>query len=200
MKNLALLTSPRIVRSLHGLARALALCAACCVLWVHHAAANIGCAPFLDSENLLTIGHHPLGLPAAELPAALRKLPCGTAPAPGEEVCEYLDEHGVAYLVDTQSIIRIEARLGVLNKTGQLPLGLKLGDAKKVVRTKIAQAVRQSSALNLPIATLGTGKQFRQNAWSTHYCVDNTLGASGSWYLNFDRYGRLMTVGIRLNV
>lgn len=180
--------------------RMLTLCLACCALWAHQAAASVDCAPFLDSENLLTIGHHPLGLPAAEFPATLQKLPCGTAPAPGEEVCEYLDEHGFAYLADTQSIIRIEARLGVLNKTGLLPLGLKLGDSKKIVRAKIAQTVRKSVATNLPIATLGAGKTFRQNVWATHYCVNNTLGASGSWYLNFDRNGRLVTVGIRLNV
>lgn len=194
MKIFSLVTSPQL------LTRALALGVACCALWGHHAVANVSCAPFLDAESLLTIGHHPLGLPATALPATLRKLPCGAAPAPGEEVCEYLDEHGFAYLTDTQSIIRIEARLGVLNKTGLLPLGLKLGDTKKVARTKIAQAVRQSSTTNLPIATLGTGKQFRQNAWATHYCVSNALGASGSWYLNFDRNGRLVKVGIRLNI
>jgi hypothetical protein len=190
----------RIAHEGASLLRTLSSCIVCWALWVPLAIANTECAPFLDAENLLGIGHHALGLPAAEMPAALRKLPCGTAPQPGEEVCEYLDEHGFAYLADAQSIIRIEARLGVLNKTGQLPLGLKLGDTKKAARNKIAKAARQASAPNMPIAALGTGAMFRQKVWATHYCVNNALGASGSWYLNFDRYGRLVTVGIRLNV
>jgi hypothetical protein len=181
--------------------RVVAACLVCLSLFFHlRAAADTTCAPFLDEKNLLAIGHLPLGLPVAEVPATLRKLPCGTAPALGDEVCEAIDEHGFAYLIDAQSIIRIEARLGVLNKTGQLPLGLKLGDTKKNVRAKIVAAVSKSSGQTLPVATLGSGKQFRQHAWATHYCVNNSLGASGSWYFNFDRRGRLVTVGIRLNV
>jgi hypothetical protein len=181
--------------------RLAAACLVCCGFLLHlSAAAEATCAPFLDDKNQLAIGHLSLGLAAADVPTTLRKLPCGTAPAPGEDVCEAIDEHGFAYLIDAQSIIRIEARLGVLNKTGLLPLGLKLGDTKKIVRSKIIAAARKSSAQNLPVATLGSGKKFRQNTWATHYCVNNALGASGSWYLNFDRHGRLVTVGIRLNI
>jgi hypothetical protein len=161
--------------------------------------AAVTCTPFFDQDNQLVIGHHALGTPKAALPTTLRKLDCGTAPSPEEEVCEHIDQHGFAYLVDNTSVTRIEARLGVLNKTGALPLGLRLGDSKKTVRKKIEQASRTQANKAWPISTLGSRKTFGQRSWATHYCVQNAEGALGSWYVKFDRYDRLVAVGVRLN-
>jgi hypothetical protein len=168
-----------------------------CVTSVAHA--DISCTPFVDRANELAIGALALGMPKAELPRDLKKSDCGTAPQPGDEVCEYFDRDGFAYLADNQSIIRIEARLGKLNKYGVLPLGLRLGDTKKTVRKKIASAKKLTGRANV-ISTLGQRSQYTKNAWATHYCITNSQGATGSWYLNFDQQGRLITVGIRLNV
>jgi hypothetical protein len=162
------------------------------------------CVPFQDRDNKLGIGAYVLGTPKAELPANLERAPCGTAPSPGEEVCEYFDIDGFAYLVDNKEVIRAEARLGVLTKFGRLPLDLKLGDTRKIVLTKLAAYAKQvgpadKKALS-SITQLGKGKQYRQSTWATFDCVANSRGVIGSWYLTFDKYGRLVTVGMRLNV
>ncbi len=162
------------------------------------------CAPFQDRDNKLGIGAYALGTPKAELPANLERAPCGTAPSPGEEVCEYFDIDGFAYLVDNKEVIRAEARLGVLTKFGRLPLDLKLGDTRKIVLTKLAAYAKQLSPedkkTSSSITQLGKGKQYNQSTWATFDCIANSRGVVGSWYLTFDKYGRLVTVGVRLNV
>jgi hypothetical protein len=162
------------------------------------------CTPFQDRDNKLSIGAYALGTPKAGLPANLERAPCGTAPSPGEEVCEYFDIDGFAYLVDNKEVIRAEARLGVLTKFGRLPLNLKLGDTRKIVMTKLATYAKQLSPegkkTSSPITQLGRGKQYNQSTWATFDCVANSRGGVGSWYLTFDQHGRLVTVGIRLNV
>jgi hypothetical protein len=169
-----------------------------------HAWADAKCVPIQDRDNKLGIGAYSLGTPKASLPADLERAPCGTAPSPDEEVCEYFDIDGFAYLVDNKEVIRAEARLGVLTKFGRLPLDLKLGDTRKIVLTKLAAHAKQLSAedkkTSSPITQLGKGKQYNQSTWATFDCVANSRGVVGSWYLTFDKYGRLITVGVRLNV
>jgi hypothetical protein len=160
--------------------------------------------PFQDHENKLGIGAYALGMPKTELPANLERAPCGTAPSPGEEICEYFDIDGFAYLVDNKEVIRTEARLGVLTKFGRLPLDLKLGDTRKIVLTKLAAYAKklnpEDKKTSSPITQLGKGKQYNQSTWATFDCVANSRGVVGSWYLTFDKYGRLVTVGVRSNV
>ena len=162
------------------------------------------CTPFQDRDNKLSIGAHALGTPKAELPTNLEHAPCGTAPSHDEEVCEYFDIDGFAYLADNKEVIRAEARLGVLTKFGRLPLNLKLGDTRKIVLAKLAAYAKKLSAedkkISSPITQLGKGKQYNQSTWASFDCVANSRGVIGSWYLTFDKYGRLVTVGVRLNV
>jgi hypothetical protein len=166
--------------------------------------ADAKCVAIQDRDNKLAIGAYALGTPKAELPANLERAPCGTAPSPGEEVCEYFDIDGFTYLVDNKEVIRAEARLGVLTKFGRLPLDLKLGDTRKIVLTKLAAYAKQLSPedkkTSSPITQLGKGKQYKQSTWATFDCVANSRGVVGSWYLTFDKYGRLITVGVRLNI
>ena len=169
-----------------------------------HAWAADKCTPFQDRDDKLSIGAYRLGTPKAELPTNLEHAPCGTAPSPDESVCEYFDIDGFAYLVDNKEVIRAEARLGVLTKFGRLPLNLKLGDTRKIVLAKLAAYAKKLTAedkkTSLPITQLGKGKQYNQSTWASFDCVANSRGVVGSWYLTFDKYGRLVTVGVRLNV
>jgi hypothetical protein len=169
-----------------------------------HAWADANCVPIQDRDNKLGIGAYALGLPKAAVPANLERAPCGTAPSHDEEVCEYFDIDGFAYLIGNKEVIRAEARLGVLTKFGRLPLDLKLGDTRKIVLTKLASYAKQMSAedkkTSSPITQLGKGKQYNQSTWATFDCVANSRGVVGSWYLTFDKYGRLITIGVRLNI
>jgi hypothetical protein len=173
------------------------------MMWANAWADN-NCTPFQDHENKLGIGAYGLGTPKAELPTNLERASCGTAPSPDEDVCEYFDIDGFSYLVDNKEVIRAEARLGVLTKFGRLPLDLKLGDTRKIVMTKLAAYAKklrpEDKKASLPITQLGKGKQYNQSTWATFDCVANSRGIVGSWYLTFDKYGRLVTVGVRLNV
>ena len=166
--------------------------------------ADTKCTPFQDGDNKLGIGAYALGTPKAAVPADLQRAPCGAAPSPDEEVCEYFDIDGFAYLLDNKEVIRAEARLGVLTKFGRLPLDLKLGDTRKIVLTKLAAYAKKLSAedkkTSSPISQLGKGKQYKQSTWATFDCVANSRGVVGSWYMTFDKYGRLVTVGARLSV
>jgi hypothetical protein len=166
--------------------------------------AGAKCEVIQDRDNKLAIGAYPLGLPKKEFPPNLERAPCGTSPSPDEEVCEYFDIDGFAYLVDDKEVIRAEARLGVLTKFGRLPLDLKLGDTRKIVHAKLTAHSRKlppdERKSFLPIAQLGKGKQFNQSTWATFDCVANSRGVVGSWYLQFDQYGRLVTVGVRINI
>jgi hypothetical protein len=181
-------------------------CVIACVSFIMltDAWADNKCTPFQDRDNKLGIGAYVLGTPKAELPANLDRAPCGTAPSPGEEVCEYFDIDGFAYLVDNKEVIRAEARLGVLTKFGRLPLDLKLGDTRKIVLAKLAAYENKLSPedkkTSSSITQLGKGKQYKQSTWATFDCVANSRGIVGSWYLTFDKYGRLITVGVRLNI
>jgi len=166
--------------------------------------ADAKCVPIQDRDNKLGIGAYALGTPKAAVPANLERAPCGTAPSAEEEVCEYFDVDGFAYLVDNKEVTRVEARLGVLTKFGRLPLDLKLGDTRKIVLTKLAQYAKRLSAedkkISSPITQLGRGNQYKRSTWASFDCVANSRGVVGSWYLSFDKYGRLVTVGMRLNV
>lgn len=165
---------------------------------------NSSCNAIQDRTNKLAIGAYPLGLPKAELPGNLERAPCGTSPSPGEEVCEYYDIDGFSYWVDQKEVIRAEARLGVLTKFGQLPLELKLGDTRKIVLAKIAKYTHKLPATDkknfLAISNLGKGRQYHESTWATFDCVANSRGIVGSWYLTFDEHGRLIAVGVRMNV
>jgi hypothetical protein len=162
------------------------------------------CTPFQDRDNKLGIGAYALGTPKTELPTNLERAPCGSAPSPDEEVCEYFDIDGFSYWVDQKEVIRVEARLGVLTKFGRLPLDLKLGDTRKMVMAKLAAYAKKLAPndrkSSFPITQLGKGKQYNQSTWATFDCVANSRGVVGSWYLTFDKHGRLVTVGVRLNV
>lgn len=166
--------------------------------------ADSKCEVIQDRDNKLAIGGYPLGLPKKEFPPNLERAPCGTSPSPDEEVCEYFDIDGFAYLVDNKEVIRAEARLGVLTKFGRLPLDLKLGDTRKIVLAKLAAYAKKLAPndrqTSLPITQLGKGKQYNQSTWATFDCVANSRGVVGSWYLTFDEYGRLVTVGMRMNI
>jgi hypothetical protein len=174
-------------------------CAIFCNAW-----ADAKCEAIQDRENKLAVGAYALGLPKAELPKNLERAPCGTPPSPDEEVCEYYDIDGFSYWVDRKEVIRVEARLGMLTKFGRLPLDLKLGDTRKIVLAKLAAYAKKLAPndrkISLPITQLGKGKQYNQSTWATFDCVANSRGVVGSWYLTFDKYGRLITVGVRLNI
>ena len=166
--------------------------------------ADATCIAFQDRDSKLAIGAYALGVPKTDFPADLKHAPCGTAPSSTEEVCEYFDNDGFAYLVDNKEVIRIEARLGVLTKFGRLPLDLKLGDTRKIVLHKLnlysKQLLPADKQSAMPITQLGKAKQYSRSVWATFDCIANVRGVVGSWYLQFDKYGRLVTVGTRLNV
>jgi hypothetical protein len=165
---------------------------------------NTACDAIRDHDNKLAIGAYPLGLPKSELPGNLERAPCGTSPSPDEEVCEYNDIDGFSYWVDKKEVIRVEAKLGVLTKFGRLPLDLKLGDTRKIVLTKLAKYTNKLSAKEkknfAPIRDLGKGRQYQESTWATFDCVANSRGVVGSWYLTFDEHGRLIAVGVRMNI
>jgi hypothetical protein len=152
------------------------------------------CAPWQDSAAQLTLGQFELGHPYADFPPHLPHDDCGTAPSPDEEVCEHRDPKGFAYLVDSSGVIRVEARRLYVNAKTVLPLGLRLGDSRKATREKLNALASES-----PVARLGIGTNFNRSVWATAYCVQSKHGSLGSFYLKFDRAGKLATIGIRAN-
>lgn len=193
------------LRSIAEITRSLAIFALClsCIIF-KSTWAEPQCTPIQDRDNKLSVGAYALGHPKTELPANLERAPCGTSPSHDEEVCEYVDIDGFSYWVDQKEVIRVEARLGVLTKFARLPLDLKLGDTRKIVFAKLAAYARKLSPadrkISLPITQLGKGKQYKQSTWATFDCVANSRGVVASWYLQFDKHGRLIAVGVRMNI
>jgi hypothetical protein len=157
------------------------------------------CTPWKDAAKQLALGQFVLGHPRQTFPLSLPHSNCGTAPSPDEEVCEYFDGNGFAYLVDQTGVIRVEARRARAKKGMSLPLGLMFGDSEAVVRKKLTALPAESPAASLvKQPKLGATQQSR--SWATGHCVETEHGVAGSFYLIFDRNKRLTTVGMRLNV
>jgi hypothetical protein len=157
------------------------------------------CAPWRDSAKQLVIGSHELGLARAAFPLTLPHDKCGDAPSPEEEVCEYFDADGVGYLVDQTGVIRIEARKARAKPTATLPAGLLFGDSETVVRRKLAKLPTESPATALA-KSRPLGKTIQSRAWATFNCIETSHKVMGSFYVTFDHYGRLNSIGMRLTV
>jgi hypothetical protein len=160
-----------------------------------HAAES--CKPWRDGAQQLTFGRFELGHPRASFPRDLPHDDCGTAPSPDEIVCEYFDAEGVGYVVDSTSVTRVEARKARAKAALTLPLGLRFGDSEAAVRKKLAALPADS-----PVAALAKnrkiGKTIQSRTWATFACIETPHNVMGSFYLTFDRAGRLAAVGMRL--
>jgi hypothetical protein len=160
-----------------------------------HAAES--CKPWRDSAQQLTLGRFALGHPRASFPADLPHDDCGTAPSPDEIVCEYFDAEGVGYVVDSIGVTRVEARKARAKSALKLPLGLRFGDNEAVVRKKLAALPADSPAAALA-KNRKAGNTIQSRTWATFACIETPHHVMGSFYLTFDRAGRLVTVGMRL--
>ncbi len=171
----------------------------CVVLMLNSSWAAEQCRPWRDSAKQLVIGSHELGLPRTAFPLTLPHDKCGEAPSPEEEVCEYFDANGVGYLVDQTGVIRIEARKTRAKPTATLPAGLRFGDSETVVRQKLAKLPAESPATALA-KSRPLGKTIQSRAWATFDCIETSHKVMGSFYVTFDRNGRLNSIGMRLTV
>jgi hypothetical protein len=160
-----------------------------------HAAES--CKPWRDSAQQLTLGRFELGHPRANFPRDLPHGDCGTAPSPEEIVCEYFDAEGVGYIVDSIGVTRVEARKARAKAALTLPLGLRFGDSEAAVRKKLAALPADSPAAALA-KNRKIGKTIQSRTWATFACLETPHNVMGSFYLTFDRAGRLTAVGIRL--
>lgn len=171
------------------------------VIWLAFSAglvnATAPCVPWRDTHKQLVLGSHELGLPRAIFPLNLPHDNCGTAPSPDEEVCEYFDPQGIAYLVDQQGVIRVEARKSRVKSGAVLPLGLKFGDSQTVVRRKLAVLPAESPAEALS-KNRDIGTIIQSRSWASPTCIEAANSTLGSFYVSFDRNGRLITIGMRL--
>jgi hypothetical protein len=155
------------------------------------------CKPWRDSAQQLTLGRFALGHPRASFPGDLPHDDCGTAPSPDEIVCEYFDAEGVGYVVDRIGVTRVEARKSRAKSAQELPLGLRFGDSEAAVRKKLAALPSDSPAAALA-KSRKAGKTIQSRTWATFACIETPHNVMGSFYLTFDRAGRLVTVGMRL--
>jgi hypothetical protein len=162
-----------------------------------HAAAQ--CAPWRDASQQLALGRYPVGHPRAAFPLDLPHADCGTAPSPDDIACEYFDAEGIAYVVDQIGVTRVEARKPRAKPGVKLPLGLRFGDTSAVVRRKLAAAPADSPVAALTKSrAIGTTSQSR--TWATFACIEMPHNVLGSFYVTFDRAGRLAVVGMRLTI
>jgi hypothetical protein len=162
-----------------------------------HAAES--CKPWRDSAQRLTLGRFALGHPRASFPADLPHDDCGNAPSPDEIVCEYFDAEGVGYVVDSIGVTRVEARKARAKSTLKLPLGLRFGDNEAAVQKKLAALPTDSPAAALA-KNRKAGNTIQSRTWATFACIETPHNVMGSFYLTFDRAGRLVTVGMRLTI
>lgn len=157
------------------------------------------CPAWRDDSRLLALGQYAPGLPRAAFPLNLPHGDCGTAPSPDEAVCEHFDGDGVGYLVDAVGVTRVEARKGRTGIRVKLPLALRFGDTQDAVRRKLAALPSDS-----PVAALSKNKRIgttmQSRTWATPACIETSSNTLASFYVTFDRNGKLTTVGMRLTV
>ena len=151
------------------------------------------CVLYKDVNDALAIGSVALGSKVDRLPSGLKKSAnCLEDRAKNYYDCEYIDRHGVAYLVEGDRLIRSEVR-DLASVRGAFIGGIVFGDSFLDVLRKFRSL--PTGFPNWVASSESPGKGF---ILGTGTCLQASNGTAWSYYLKFSEDGRLASVGSRV--
>ena len=148
------------------------------------------CKIFPDSGGQWSVGSIRLGSSGQQVAGFRRSKHCLVSE--GYSDCEYFDSGGLAYLVEGNAVVRVEARRTSVSGPRVFPWGLELGDGLSRALSKLSRPANGSPALFIVPRDNGGA------VISTGSCIEDPSGERFEFYLQFDAKLKLMLVGTRI--
>ncbi|MFN7219580.1 MAG: hypothetical protein ACK5UX_02945 [Burkholderiales bacterium] len=147
--------------------------------------ADSSCKVFKDTSGFSSFGKFEVGAKLKSIPQAGRKPNCIVYKNGGAD-CEFVDEQGVAYLVDGRIVVRKQITDTTAFK-GKLPLGMQRNET-------LADLLRRSSNFPKNFPKLRVVQTAPDTQVVTGLCIRATTGADFGLELTFGSSGRLKSI------